>query len=137
MKVISNIIGIISGIISIVFAFVVNDMDIGFYESSYTYGGDAYTGIQNAAAQTANNVKDLADLVRTGLFGFLLVFGLAIICFFLSRLFEKDHVNENPIILANASQIESGESTVTTSPAAAPEAPSARDVSEEPERGAE
>ncbi len=49
-------------------------------------GGDAYTGIQNAAAQTAVNIYYLADIVRTGLFAFLLVFGIALICFFLSRI---------------------------------------------------
>jgi len=32
----------------------------GGYEMSEAYGGDAYTGIQNAAAQTANNVQTLS-----------------------------------------------------------------------------
>lgn len=72
MKKLSNIVGIISGMISIVFSFVVKGMSIGYYEQNYTYGGDAYTGIQNASAQAANNVQDLADLVRTGIYGFLL-----------------------------------------------------------------
>ena len=53
----------------------------GSYESSKAYGGDAYTGIQNAAAQTANNVyymnKNLVTLTTcvatTSGFFFLLV----------------------------------------------------------------
>ncbi len=81
-----NIVGIISGVLSIIFSFVVKGMPIGLYELSKTYGGDAYTGIQNAAAQTAVNVYYLADLVRTGLFALLLVLGIALICFFLSRM---------------------------------------------------
>lgn len=37
----------------------------GSYESSKSYGGDAYTGIQNAAAQTANNVYYLSKNIQT------------------------------------------------------------------------
>ena len=33
----------------------------GEYEANTSYGGDAYTGIQNAAAATANNVDDLGN----------------------------------------------------------------------------
>lgn len=138
MKKLSNIVGIISGMISIVFSFVVKGMSIGYYEQNYTYGGDAYTGIQNASAQAANNVQDLADLVRTGIYGFLLVFGLALIFFFLSRLVEKAPTNENPISsLASASQIETDVSAVTESPAAELETPSVKELAEEQERGAE
>ena len=89
MKKLGSIGGIISGVISIIFSFVVKGMSIGSWESNLSYGGDAYTGIQNASAQAANNVQDLADIVRTGLFAFLLVFGIALICFFISQM-EKD-----------------------------------------------
>lgn len=86
INLIGNLGGIISGIIAIVFAFNIKNMSIGSYESSEFYGGDAYTGIQQAAAQTANNVQDLADIVRTGLFALCLVTGIALICFFITRL---------------------------------------------------
>ncbi len=46
------------------------DSYTGGYESSERYGGDAYTGIQNAAAQTANNVEQLSTIVSEG-FGWL------------------------------------------------------------------
>lgn len=36
----------------------------GAYEDNNTYGGDAYTGIQNAAAQTANNVYNVGELLE-------------------------------------------------------------------------
>ena len=72
-------------LIALIFAVVTFSTDVhrnsGSYESSETYGGDAYTGIQNAAAQTANNVyymnKNLVALgtciATTGGFFFLLV----------------------------------------------------------------
>jgi len=46
------------------------DSYTGGYESNERYGGDAYTGIQNAAAQTANNVERLSTIVSEG-FGWL------------------------------------------------------------------
>lgn len=50
------------GVLSFVF------IDYAYYLSSYednnTYGGDAYTGIQNAAAQTANNVNNVGILLE-------------------------------------------------------------------------
>lgn len=61
-------------------------MDTGSYESYFEYGGDAYTGIQNASAQAANNISDLAEIVSMGMFAFLLVFGIALICFFIGRI---------------------------------------------------
>ena len=89
MKKISNIIGVLSGVLSIIFACIVKGMGIGSYEMNLTYGGDAYTGMQNASAQAANNVQALADIVRTGLFAFLLVLGIALICFFSSRISDE------------------------------------------------
>ena len=74
--------GIFSGILSIIFGIITLVQDTGSWESSISYGGDAYTGIQNAAATTANNVQDLAAIVATGL-GFLLIsIGLITIAYF-------------------------------------------------------
>lgn len=38
----------------------------GEYAEHHYYGGDAYTGMQNAAATTANNVDNLGDTVEEG-----------------------------------------------------------------------
>ena len=97
MKKAGNIGGIICGIISIIFSFDIKKMSIGFYESSSQYGGDAYTGIQNASAQAANNVRDLANIVRTGLFAFFLITGIALICFFVSRLDDNNQIEQKSI----------------------------------------
>ena len=70
--------GIILGIVTIVLAVLVFDASVGYYESSISYGGDAYTGIQNAAAQTANNVKYVGEMLRLALGSLLMVLGLGI-----------------------------------------------------------
>ena len=135
-----NIVGIISGVLSIIFSFVVKGMPIGLYEFSETYGGDAYTGIQNAAAQTAVNVYYLADLVRTGLFALLLVLGIALICFFLSRMdidvklvvkkADEGKKKETPVapkIAPKATTAAAPTVAPTATPTATPAAPAAPD----------
>lgn len=87
--VIAYIIGMLGGLISIYYSFAIKAMSTGRYEYSVTYGGDAYTGIQNAAATTANNVNDIGDLIQTGISGFLLAFGIAVFSYFLMRMLEK------------------------------------------------
>lgn len=82
----SCVFGMISGILSILFGLITLSQDTGSWESSTSYGGDAYTGIQNAAAQTANNVQDLAEIVAMG-FGFLLIaLGLFAIFYFVTKM---------------------------------------------------
>lgn len=81
-----NIIGLLSGILSAIFGFVVFGFETGHNESSSIYGGDAYTGIQNAAAQTANNVHELAEIVKFGAGSLLLVVGIVVFCYFGSKL---------------------------------------------------
>ena len=68
---------LIIAIVSIVFAIVCFNMEVGNTEWFETYGGDAYTGIQNAAAQTANNVIKTNTCIKTiGGFAFIII-GLA------------------------------------------------------------
>jgi hypothetical protein len=83
---VSCVFGMISGILSVLFGLITLSQDTGSWESSSSYGGDAYTGIQNAAAQTANNVQDLAEIVAMG-FGFLLIaLGLFGIFYFITKM---------------------------------------------------
>lgn len=74
-----KIFGIILGVVTIALAIYVFSMRVGYYESSLSYGGDAYTGIQNAAAQTANNVKYVGEMIRSALGSLLLVMGLGML----------------------------------------------------------
>lgn len=74
---------ILIGIVSVILGTVCYSMETGQREFHYSYGGDAYTGIQNGVAQTANNVKYLTEVTAFG-FGsvltvggvFMLVFGI-------------------------------------------------------------
>lgn len=75
-KDIRTVILIIIGVISIglsIKCFSFKELD---YEPKSMYGGDAFTGIQNAGAQTSENVKELANIVKFGFGSVLLVTGL-------------------------------------------------------------
>ena len=74
-----KIFGIILGAVTILLAILVFTHDVGYYESNLSYGGDAYTGIQNAAAQTSNNVKYVGEMLRFALGSQMLVAGLAMV----------------------------------------------------------
>lgn len=78
--------GALSGLLSIIFGIVVYAADTGSWESSYSYGGDAYTGIQNASAQAANNIHELTQLMSLGLGSILLIAGLVLCCCFGAKL---------------------------------------------------
>lgn len=88
-KKICSIAGAIGGFISIIFGFIISGMSTGSWENNTSYGGDAYTGIQNAAAQTANNVQDLAEILKIGSAFALIIFGIAMICYFGLKLFKN------------------------------------------------
>lgn len=81
-----SLLGMGTGLASVIVGIVLKGMSVGSYESSLSYGGDAYTGIQNAAAQTANNVRALANLVRAGSSAFFILLGLVLICCFALRM---------------------------------------------------
>lgn len=72
----------ICGILSLIFGLIVFNKNTGYSQQSITYGGDAYTGIQNAAAQAANNVKFLNEAVVYGFGALLIVVGIALVCYF-------------------------------------------------------
>ncbi len=84
-----SIVGILSGLLSIAFGLYELDMYPGSNERDITYGGDAYTGIQNAAAQAANNVWELSYICRFGFGAILIVLGIAIVCYFGVKLCDK------------------------------------------------
>ena len=76
-----SIVLIVVGIIALglsIKCFSIDDLD---YASKSMYGSDAYTGIQNAAAATSKNVKELASIVQFGFGSILLVMGLGLIGF--------------------------------------------------------
>lgn len=74
--------GILVGVLAVILAFVCFGKDTGYTESSKTYGGDAYTGIQNASSQAANNTYYLAGIAKFAGGSILLVSGLLSIAYF-------------------------------------------------------
>ena len=79
-------IGLISVVLSIV-CFVYGDLK---FEQRSMYGGDAFTGIQNAAAVTSENVMILAKIVKIGFGSVLLVAGLGFLGFGLTEPMKKE-----------------------------------------------
>lgn len=84
MKFFKNHIKMLFGILIAVFGLVAFCLGLssdyyGEYELSQTYGGDAYTGIQNAAAATANNVYHLGDTITEIYTGTMVALGLGMI----------------------------------------------------------
>ena len=69
------------GIISIILSIKCFSFDKLDSESRSMYGGDAYTGIQNAAATTSKNVSELASIVQFGFGSLLLINGLTLLAF--------------------------------------------------------
>lgn len=67
------------GVTSIVLSILCFTKNDGTYVLRNYYGGDAYTGIQHAAAETGENVRSMAKINRFGFGSVLLVGGLALI----------------------------------------------------------
>lgn len=82
---VGNIIGFVAAIISLVTGVVMLALDSGNYSSHQAYGGDAYTGIQNAGATTADNVQALAVIAKCGFAFVLIVTGLTLLAIFLPK----------------------------------------------------
>lgn len=81
---------IIIGILAIALSIVSFRMDAGYVILYEQYGGDAYTGMQNASARTANNVVYLCEVVRFGFGSILLVSGLTLIVSGISAVTKDD-----------------------------------------------
>ncbi len=87
-RVIANAVGALSGVLSIIFGIVINNFPGGSYADLETYGGDAYTGMQNASAMAANNVLRLSNNLNHIVCYFMICFGLALLAFFVSKIFK-------------------------------------------------
>ena len=91
----ASIAGMIAGAISVLCSLVVFTADKGSTVSYQSYGGDAYTGIQQAGAHAANNICDLANICSMGLGLILLALGLIAICYFLHQYLEDVKEEKN------------------------------------------
>lgn len=78
---VKRIILIFTGLISLGLSIGAFCKDDGNYVSYNYYGGDAFTGIQNAAADTGENVRTLTESVNYGFGSILLVCSLGCFAF--------------------------------------------------------
>ena len=92
-----SIVMIVVGIVAIILSIVCFSFKSLDYERSSMYGGDAYTGIQNAAATTSKNVKELASIVQFGFGSILLVAGLGFIGVGLTTPMSNPISNNEPL----------------------------------------
>ena len=96
------ILGLVAGALAVIFAIVafatgsISDPGTGNYTSYQYYGGDAYTGIQQAGADTSQNVRTQTRVIINGLShlstalgGLLLALGLGLISLSGYRLLES------------------------------------------------
>lgn len=79
MKYIRSVIFVLAGALSIFCGVSVGDLPIGEIVEFKEYGGDAYSGIQQAGAHTALNIVYLAKILKEGLSGILYVGGITLI----------------------------------------------------------
>ncbi len=79
MKKLRGVLLCIVGVVSIGLAIKSYTIKPSYYESIQFYGGDAYTGIQHAAARTSENVAKLKDSINFGFGSVLLITGLSLL----------------------------------------------------------
>lgn len=75
--------GVLASVITIIFGFVLKSGKIGGITVEHiTYGGDAFTGIQNAAADTAIAVQNgfAYVLIAIGVLAFFFFLGKLVVC---------------------------------------------------------
>lgn len=88
---------ILAGVISIVMSIVAFRLDLGMPADREYYGGDAFTGIQHAAARTGTNLFYLTNIVHLGTCTVLFVGGITLIAFSLpASKSEKNRKCEKP-----------------------------------------
>lgn len=84
-----SILGIILGIVVIIIGLTAFNDTYTDTVSKESYGGDAYTGIQQACAQTATNTYYIYEIIQTSSKIFFVALGIFIILHFLTVLCEN------------------------------------------------
>lgn len=87
-KIAASAIGVFAGIYAMFYSLAFQSSPSVNYISDEIYGGDAYTGIQNAAADTGNNIMGLAYYLDDVLSAAILIAGLFMTMYFAVKIFE-------------------------------------------------
>lgn len=102
---------VLIGVAAIILGIVCYSSDVGSAYGAETYGGDAYTGIQRAAAKTSSNVVKTNKILTFGFGSFLFVTGLLTLTFGLKNFFESfdfKAIKNNEIAKINNNEVTTG-----------------------------
>lgn len=102
------------GILSIILSLVCFSKEVGDTVHRSYYGGDAYTGIQHAAADTGNNVYELTKIVRFGFGSILMVGGLILIASAIPVESKKNEIVETGIVISGKRIVETPSQEIAT-----------------------
>ena len=94
ISVIIDVIGVLTGIITTILGLNFKDSSLFFYADLETYGGDAYTGMQNASAQAANNIAQLGYSFEKAVSIIIAVLGIFIILYFIGKIIKEIKINK-------------------------------------------
>lgn len=95
IKIIVNAIGAAISVIAAVIGIItVNDSSF-LYSAINSYGGDAYTGIQNASAYAANNALSIGYMMQKGLTFLFVLLGFSFACGFIVKLLSELEAMKN------------------------------------------
>jgi hypothetical protein len=97
LKIVRSIAFIIIAIVAFIFSSKIDDMNDGGYVSSSVYGGDAYTGIQNASAETGCNVYKGNQIIQKGFKYTFILIGLGFLVVGLTPTLQPKNGEENNI----------------------------------------
>lgn len=99
LKIIRSVAFIIIAIVAFTFSSKIDDMGNGDYVSSSRYGGDAYTGMQNASAETGCNVYKGNQIIQKGFKYAFILAGLSFLAIGLTPTFQtKNKVEADEIV---------------------------------------
>lgn len=90
-----GIITILVGIYSLILGIAGPISYSGAFVSKEAYGGDAYTGIQNASANTANNVDNLGDMCECTFRNAFAIAGILLVVKGTEKIVNSSIVDEN------------------------------------------
>ena len=86
IKKIASLVGIGTGILSVIFGFVTFGKSVGDTPDYASFNADYYTYQYRATRYVAGNLRSLAKIAKFAGGALLLIIGLALICFFLMQL---------------------------------------------------
>ena len=122
IRTIISILLVITGIVSVVFGFIIKGKDYGSFGRHASFGGDFYTVINDNATSIVSNTRYIIDVLSDGLGYILIIAGVVIILTSLRSLFDKGEVADKlSLIVRNTRYSKVNNAESSSKPAAGPE----------------